>query len=172
MTHGRRAGAFARTLTLVGATGVGVVVVAALAACASAGEGEHADGEAAVPVAGCYQFRWDEGARALSLPWGFELTDEPLEGWPNLEDARSALTRPTGGTTADHPFGFWRPIVGDSIALGHPGGGGFALTLARAADSLAGWGRAAGDLVAPGDASANARHAVTALRVVCPPAGG
>lgn len=172
MTHQRRAGPFVRTRTIAGAVGVGVVVVAALAACASAGEGDDAMGDAARPVAGCYQFRWDEGARALGLPWGFELTDEPLEGWPNLEDARSALTRPTGDTTADHPFGFWRPVAGDSITLGHPGGGGFALTLAPEGDDLVGSGRSTGDLVAPGETPATARHAVTALRVVCPPVGG
>jgi hypothetical protein len=155
-------------LTL-GLAGVAGIVVGAMAACASAREGGDAVDEEARAVAGCYQFRWDEGARALGLPWGFELRTGPLEGWPNLEGARTAVTRPTSTSAADHPFGFWRPAQGDSIMLGHPGGGGFALTLAPAGDDLVGWGRATGDAVAPGETTPGADlHAVKALRVVCP----
>lgn len=141
--------------------------VAVAAACASL---RDAPGSA---VAGCYQFRWDAGARALGLPWGLVLLDEPLgEGWlvarqfPAARRAETA-TSPTG--REDHPFGYWRRTSGDSVEVGHPGGGaGFVLTLAPEGRDLVGRGAAVGDALAPGQPPGPAApRPVVAFRVVC-----
>jgi len=127
----------------------------------------------AAALAGCYQFRWDAGARALGLPWGVVLLDEPLaEGWPltaSLEGVRRAVTATSPSGRDDHPFGFWRPTSADSVQIGHPAGGGFTLTLAPDGPDLVGQGRAVGDAVAPDQDRAGARqtHPVVAQRVLC-----
>lgn len=146
----------------------GALFAAALvgAACASAGARDGVD-----ELVGCYQFEVSADSRALGLPWGFELSDEPLEGWSALPDAREAVTRLTATRVADHPFGFWEPVPegGDSIRVGHPGGGGFLLVLAPEGQDLLGRGRAVGDAVAPGQAAGERpERAVVARRVLCP----
>jgi len=132
--------------------------------------------QSASSLAGCYQFRWDAGARALGLPWGVVLLDEPLaEGWPataSLEGVQRAVTATSPTGRDDHPFGFWRPTSADSVQIGHPGGGGFTLTLAPDGPDLVGQGRAVGDAVGPGSGPAGAgtrqAHPVVAHRVLCP----
>jgi hypothetical protein len=127
---------------------------------------------AAAAPAGCYQFERDAGARALGLPWGFVLEDEPLgAGWPLVSDrpgVRRARTATSPTARADQPFGYWAPLTGDSIEIGHPGGGGVVLTLGRAGQDLVGRGVAAGDALPPG-AAAGPRTpvGVVARRVLC-----
>jgi hypothetical protein len=141
------------------------VTVALLAAgCASM----SARPEAA--LAGCYQFRWDQGARSLRLPWGVVLRDEPVGyGWMitmRYTDVKLALTAISPTARDDHPFGYWRVTEQDSVELGHPGGGaGFTLTLAPVGQDLVGVGRAVGDVLQPGETPPSSL--VTAYRVLC-----
>jgi hypothetical protein len=121
-------------------------------------------------LAGCYQFRRDEDARSLGLPWGVELLDEPVGyGWMitmRFEDVKKALTATSATERDDHPFGYWRITAEDSVELGHPGGGaGFTLTLAPEGQDLVGRGRPVGDVTPPGQ-TPPARE-VTAHRVLC-----
>jgi hypothetical protein len=136
-----------------------------LGACASVPDA--AQGQ----VAGCWQFRWDEGARTLGLPWGVVLHDEPLPGdWPLAASPEPMLaetaTSPTG--REDHPFGYWRLTEADSVEIGHPGGGGFTLTLVLEGDDLVGSGVAVGDAVRPGEPfGPRPSQPVLARRVLC-----
>jgi hypothetical protein len=121
-------------------------------------------------LAGCYQFRWDEGARSLRLPWGVVLVDEPVGyGWMitmRYEDVKLALTATSPTEREDHPLGYWRVTAQDSVELGHPGGGaGFTLTLAPAGQDLVGVGRTVGDVLQPGETPPS--NPVTAYRVLC-----
>lgn len=120
-------------------------------------------------VAGCYQFEPELGNTRLGLPWGIELREELLEGWPGHEASRLARTWLTAERVADHPFGYWARSVVDSIRVGHPGGGGFDLMLAWSGEGLAGWGRAVGDVVLPEDPPGlRPQQPVRARRVACP----
>jgi hypothetical protein len=134
------------------------------AACASTAD------RASARIAGCYQFRWDEGARALRLPWGLELLDEPVGyGWMitmRYADVKLARTATSPTQRDDHPFGYWRLTEADSVEVGHPGGGaGFVLVLGSEGQDLVGSGRAVGDVLAPGETPPSRR--VTAYRVLC-----
>jgi hypothetical protein len=135
-----------------------------LTACATIADRTESD------IAGCYQFRWDEGARTLRLPWGVELLDEPVGyGWMitmRYTDVKRALTATSVAERDDHPFGYWRMTPEDSVEMGHPGGGaGFTLTLAPVGQDLIGTGRPVGDVLSPGETPA--AHPVTAYRVLC-----
>jgi hypothetical protein len=148
----------------------------ALGAALAFGMGESCPNEAmqaASSIAGCYQFQYDAGAKALGLPWGVVLEDAALgPGWPLVSDrpgVRRATTALSATERADHPFGYWAPAKGDSIEIGHPGGGGFVLTLAPSGQDLIGRGYAAGDVVRPGQPMGAERPSspVVARRVLC-----
>jgi hypothetical protein len=142
----------------------GIVLLAAAACAVPRGE----DG-AGADLAGCYQFRWDAAAAEMRLPWGFDLLDEPLEGWGNVPDGRVAHTRTTEGTTRNQPFAFWRRVAEDSIRVGHPGGGGLSLSLARQGPDLVGTAQTLGDAVPLGGGNPSPLvRPVVAYRVVCP----
>lgn len=120
-------------------------------------------------VTGCYQFEPEPAGARLGLPWGIELREELLEGWPGHEASRLARTWLTAETVADHPFGYWARSAVDSIRTGHPGGGGLDLMLAWNDEGLTGWGRAVGDVVLPDDPPGlRPPHPVRARRVACP----
>ena len=124
-------------------------------------------------VAGCYQFEPESAGAGLGLPWGIELREDPLEGWPGHEASRVARTWLTAETVADHPFGYWARSTVDSVRIGHPGGGGFDLMMAPNEGVLAGWGRAVGDVVLPQDPPGLPPwHPVSARRVACPEGEG
>ena len=144
-----------------------VALLPLLAACASA----HSIPDDAATLTGCYRFEQPPGERELGLPWGVELLDETLEGWPAFPDAFRARSWLTREQSADHPFGYWMRVQGDSIRTGHPGGGGFDLVLAGPDDEgeLIGLGRAVGDALRPDDPGAPPPSArVIARRVDCP----
>ena len=116
----------ARTVLLL------VAAAGAAAACATNGTGSPASS-----LPGCYFFV-DEAGRAVggNLPWGVELLDAPLEGWPGLADrgARRAVTLTPAGTE-DHPFGYWLPsTAGDTLTLGYPGMGRYHVELTVSTD--------------------------------------
>ena len=146
-----------------------LVLLATVSACASVGESP------ATAEAGCYQFRWDAGAKALGLPWGVVLLDEPLDStWAVARSdtsAKKALTASSETARTDVPFGYWRRTAADSIEVGHPGGpGGFTLVLAPSGEDLIGRGAAVGDVLRPGEApGARPSHPVVAQRVLCTP---
>jgi hypothetical protein len=138
-----------------------------LAACASA----NAIPEEEPGLAGCFQFEQPAGERELGLPWGVELLDEALEGWPAFPDAFRARSWLTQEQSADHPFGYWIRLEGEYIRTGHPGGGGFDLVLAvpEGGTDLLGHGQAVGDALRPGDDGELPIPArVIARRVDCP----
>lgn len=142
----------------------GVLLVGAflVTGCASSGGGSDPE------LVGCYQFHWDEQARELGLPWGFELLPGELAGWSNVPDARIALTRTGEGGTRDHPFRYWSTGEGDTVRIGHPGGGGFALALVPEGRNLVGTARPVGDVVMPGQQEPDrSPRPVMAYRVVC-----
>jgi hypothetical protein len=142
-----------------------VLLAAGGVACASASN-EPADPD---DLVGCWRFEETEESRSLGLPWGLQLTEAPLEGWPGLPDARTARTWITEAQPADHPFGYWAVQPADSIRVGYPAGGGIDLMLAPRGPDLAGRGRAAGDALAPGDTGGPPPpRAVLAVRVDCP----
>lgn len=147
--------------------GAALAVIAGIlgGACASGPGG----GETVAELPGCYQFQRTAEARELGLPWGFDLLEGDLSGWPNLPDGRTARTRVTADSTADHPFAFWRPLAGDSIRVGHPGGGGFSLSLVRDGLALRGTARPVGDAVRLGESfGLRDPRPVVAWKVVCP----
>lgn len=131
------------------------------AACASTGQAaDPAD------LAGCYYFEQDAVFQELQLPWGFRLLDQPLEGWPalqQLEDVRVATTL-TGRDEVDHPFGYWRPLAGDSLLVGYPAGGGFSLRIELDANEMT------GSILPVGDAGLGERTArpVGIIHARCP----
>ena len=137
-----------------------------LGACASVSDGVSAQ------LAGCYQFRHDAAARALGLPWGVVLHDEPLEGdWPLLADLPGVMRAETATSPegrADHPFGYWRTTAADSVEVGSPGGGGFTLTLFPEGEDLVGAGLRGGDAPRPGEpAGPRLPQTLVASRVLC-----
>lgn len=143
-------------------------LLAATTACTPPPQGE---GEAE-SLTGCYRFEQSEGAEALGLPWGVELTADDLEeGWPILEEQegiRAARTLLSAGERTDHPFGYWRITESDSVEVGHPGGGGVVLVLAADEEALVGRGRSAGDALSPGqEAKTRRTYSVRAVLVEC-----
>lgn len=138
------------------------------------------DGGAAGPLVGCWYFERGETAESLRLPWGVELTDRPLQGWPavqQLEGVREAGTLTPSGIR-DFPFAYWRRHAGgDSVHIGHPGGTGFAadLELVPAPDdrlALEGTIRPVGDVVRPGGLpGAPESRPVRLTRAACPELG-
>jgi hypothetical protein len=145
--------------------GLGLVLLAT--ACASAGSRD------AVADAGCYQFRWDAGAKALGLPWGVVLLDEPLESsWPVSRrdpSAKKALTATSESGRADAPFGYWLLTSSDSVEIGHPGGlGGFSIRLGRSGEDLVGRGSPVGDVLRPGETPGpRPAQQIVAQKVLC-----
>ena len=128
----------------------------------------HAPPAATADPLGCWYFDRDASAAALNLPWGVELADEALAGWPALEQrggARLARTLTPDGPE-DHPFGYWM-MEGDSLEVGYPGGGGLLLLLELGTAELAGVARPLGDAVAPGAAPRTTRP-VRLTRAQCP----
>jgi hypothetical protein len=139
------------------------MIALGLLGCASLADQPSGD------LAGCYQFRYDEGAKALGLPWGIVLLDQPIEpGWlvgTRFEGVMKAETATSATGRADHPFGYWR-MVGDSLEIGHPSGfTGYTVTLLPEGRDLVGAGRAIGDAGRPGETRPTLP--VTANRVVC-----
>ena len=141
-----------------------LVALTLTSACASLHDQPGSD------VVGCYQFRYDQGAKNLGLPWGLVLLDEPIApGWMvgmRFENVMAAETATSPTERADHPFGYWRVTEADSIEIGHPSGfGGFTLALAPEGKDLVGTGRPVGDASPPGQPRPVER--VTAYRVLC-----
>lgn len=136
---------------------------AALTACATSGQG------AAPDLTGCHYFEQDAQTRALGLPWGIRLTDEPIDGWPLLEgrDARAAWTL-TPEAERDHPFGYWLRTAEDSLEVGHPGGGGIVLELTVDGQTLRGTARSAGDVIVLDGPDPSGRRPVSLQRAECP----
>jgi hypothetical protein len=139
------------------------IAALALGGCASFAE------RSAEALAGCYQFRYDEGAKSLGLPWGVVLIDEPIEpGWMvgmRFENVMTAETATSATEREDHPFGYWR-LMGDSVEIGHPSGfTGFTVTLLPQGRDLVGTGTPIGDAAVPGETRPT--HRVTAYRVAC-----
>ncbi len=100
---------------------------------------------------GCHYFVQDDVARELHLPWGVRLLDQPLEGWPAIQqrsDVRRATTL-TGQGEVDHPFGYWLRTAADSLEIGYPGGGGILLELAIHDARFRGTARPVGDALPP-----------------------
>lgn len=123
-------------------------LAAALFAAACAGRHEQAS---PWPLVGCHYFVQDAAARALDLPWGVRLLDQPLEGWPALQQrpgVRRATTL-TGQDEVDFPFGYWVRTAADSLEIGYPGGGGLRLELATGEGTFEGLARPVGDAVPP-----------------------
>jgi hypothetical protein len=143
--------------------GVGLLLLTA-AACSIQRNGDGGRDD----FAGCYQFRWDAAAAEMRLPWGFDLLEEPLEGWGNVPDGRVARTRTTERTMRDQPFAFWRRAGQDSIRVGHPGGGGLSLSLARQGPDLVGTARTLGDAIPLGEPPPPITRPIVAYRVLCP----
>ena len=144
--------------------GAVLLVALALPACATMGEGDGAS-----EVTGCYQFVRTGEVNRLGLPWGFVLTDEPLEGWPRIEGGRVAETAIDAERRTDTPFSYWQPREGDTIRVGYPAGGaGYALDLVPVGQDLEGTARAVGDVMPrPGEESARGPFDVVARRVAC-----
>jgi len=120
-------------------------------------------------LAGCYQFRWDASTSEMRLPWGFDLVDEPLEGWGNVPNGRVARTRTVERETRDEPFAFWSRVGQDSVRVGHPGGGGISLSLIRQGPDLVGTAMARGDAMTfGGEPPPPVIRPVVVRRVLCP----
>jgi len=117
---------------------------------------------------GCWYFEQDTVARHLNLPWGVRLSEQALEGWPNLRGlhARQAATLTPEGD-ADVPFGYWRTLGADSLEIGFPGGGGLVLELEAAPTALHGRAVAVGDVLMPDDRPRIARP-VRLTAALCP----
>jgi hypothetical protein len=143
----------------------------ATAALVIAASGCVAHRNAGEPIAleGCHYFVQDDVAAALRLPWGVRLLDEPLEGWPAIqqrEGVRRATTL-TGEGDRRFPFGYWIRTSPDSVEIGYPAGGGLVLDLAMD-NGLSGVAREVGDaLPMHGDRRARS-HVVELIRARCP----
>lgn len=136
-------------------------------ACASTGSANAPE-----RLAGCYYFLQDATAESLRLPWGVRLVDEPLDGWPalqQLEGVRLATTLTPEGDE-DHPFGYWRPLEGDSVQIGYPAGGGLSLRLMPEPDlaHLEGIARPVGDVRPLDGDAAPGPTPVRLMRARCP----
>lgn len=123
------------------------------------------------PLVGCHYFVQDHVARDLQLPWGVRLLDQPLEGWPALQqrpDVRKATTL-TGHDEVDFPFGYWVVTADDSLEIGYPAGGGLLLDLAIRDGAFHGHARPVGDAVPlPGTITAPRPHPVQMVWARCP----
>lgn len=138
-----------------------LLALVATAACAST------PGGAAQELAGCYYFEQDATARQLNLPWGVQLTADPLSGWPPIDqqpDTYTAVTLTDAQRTDDFPFGYWQVRSGDSIRIGYPSMGGFVLDLAVQDSQLVGTATPVGD-AGLGD---RPTHSVRLDRARCP----
>ncbi|HSJ26386.1 MAG TPA: hypothetical protein VK929_17025 [Longimicrobiales bacterium] len=157
------------------------LVAAALAVLTASGCASTAVSQADV-LPGCYYFEQTDVARSLNLPWGVELLEDSLEGWPaisQLPDVRQAVTLVGPAERAGFPFGYWRTVAEDSVEIGYPAGGGLVLALAVQPPAtagglpagLAGTARAVGDAVPFGDTAASRQRAadpVSLMRARCP----
>lgn len=121
---------------------------------------------AAAQLHGCWYFEPGSGAAGLGLPWGVELTDQPLEGWPAFQerDSRVAVTLVGPEDQRDFPFGYWEAPAPDSVRIGAPGGGGWTLNLELRDSTLVGTARSTGDA----GLGARPSHSVTLIRARCP----
>jgi hypothetical protein len=140
-----------------------LVALATLAGCATTPE---ETGPAA--LVGCYQFERNEGARALNLPWGFDLEEAELD--VGLAGARLAVSRLSATRTADHPFRYWTVQDDGTIRVGYPGRGAYHLELRAEGRALVGQGWDVGDVLRPGETLPRPAHHVVAQRVLCPDA--
>jgi hypothetical protein len=157
--------------------------LAIVLSCSTGRSRPEVDQQPESPVA-CYRLQvWPDasGAEAeeLRAGWHFppflQLLDEPLEGWPSMQETYgevfSARCFDESGTPLSHPFNYWR-TDGDSIHAGHPGAlAGLQLTLARKGADLEGWMRAFTDVWEEGKPSAE-KVPVRAVQVECPGTGG
>jgi hypothetical protein len=123
------------------------------------------------PLVGCHYFVQDDVARDLQLPWGVRLLDQPLQGWPALQqrpDIRRATTL-TGHDEVDFPFGYWLVTASDSLEIGYPAGGGLLLELAITNGAFQGHARPVGDAVPiPGTITTPQPHPVRMVWARCP----
>jgi hypothetical protein len=123
---------------------------------------------------GCYYFERDAAAERLRLPWGVQLLEDSISGWPALQElsgVRRAVTLLGHGRSASHPFGYWRLVGSDSVEIGYPAGGGLVLDLRAENGRLTGSALPAGDAVAPGEAAARTRENVRLTHALCPDDG-
>jgi hypothetical protein len=121
------------------------------------------------PLMGCHYFIRDADAEGLGLPWGIQLYDEPLEGWPALQqrgDVRRAATL-TGDGREAFPFGYWLAPARDSLEIGYPAGGGLILRLV-VGDRVTGAATPVGDAIPYGEAQDRAPVAVRLIHAQCP----
>lgn len=123
------------------------------------------------PIVGCHYFVQDDVASDLQLPWGVRLLDQPLQGWPAMEQRGAVMraTTLTGDDEVDSPFGYWIATAEDSLEIGYPAGGGLVLDLAVVNGTMAGHARPVGDAVRPpGIIPAPQRHPVQLTWARCP----
>jgi hypothetical protein len=142
-----------------------------LAGCAAGPAPDYAAGDQpeTVELAGCHYFVRDASAEQLRLPLGVFLQEEPLEGWPAIqqrEGVRRAATLTPDGRQG-FPFGYWIRARPDSVEIGYPAGGALLLRLA-VTDRLAGVARPVGDAVPLGGAPDTTSYAVVLVRGQCP----
>lgn len=147
---------------------LGITVLALACMTLASCQAQRANQPAGRPLAGCYQFERDEGARALGLPWGVTLEMEELAGYPNLSGARRAVTMVDAERTASNPFNYWAVTDSGTVRIGVAPGGGISLDLLPSNGELHGFGRALGDAMPPAaNDPARGPFPVTAHRVVC-----
>jgi hypothetical protein len=121
-------------------------------------------------LVGCHFFVQDSVARALQLPWGVRLLDEPVQGFPAIqqrEGVRRATTL-TGREERDFPFGYWVRTGHDTVEIGYPAGGGLRLDLVVENGQMAGHAVPVGDVVRPGAAAERPPHPVALTWARCP----
>lgn len=123
------------------------------------------------PLTGCHYFVQDSVFHELRLPWGVRLLDQPLEGWPALQQ-REGVHRASTLTGADEvafPFGYWIRTAPDSLEIGYPAGGGLRLRLAVHEGSFTGLAQPVGDAMPPpARPTTRADHPVALTRARCP----
>lgn len=163
---------------------IGPALLLGIALACSTGQSRPELDEQPQSLAGCYRLQvWPDasGAEAeeLRAGWRFppflQLLNEPLEGWPGMQERYgevfAARCYSESGTPMDHPFNYWR-VQGDSIHAGHPGAlAGLQLTLTRKGNDLEGWVRAFTDVLVEGRPR-TAEAPVRATRVDCPASPG
>jgi len=120
------------------------------------------------PLARCWTFVQNDGARILGLPWGVELLDAPLEGWP-IEGARSAVDLRAGAVRGDADILFWLETEFAWIRVGYAGLGPWSLDLQPEGEALVGVGRSTGDAILPISTPAPAEYRIVAVAVPCAP---
>jgi hypothetical protein len=130
-------------------TTIGLAAMAGvLTVTACAGQPEQPEPR---PLAGCYYFAQDQVGERLNLPWGVRLLDQPLQGWPAIQQRPGVkrATTLTGHEERDVPFGYWIRTARDSVEIGYPAGGGLLLDLAIVDTDLRGSARPVGDALPP-----------------------